>query len=176
MESDFLEMGVTAGGRPVALRRVGPEDEEFLLSVYASTREKELSQVAWEPGQREAFLRMQFDSQRGEYYARFPEPEYFVVLVGGEAAGRLWVGRAPKETRILDIALLPEFQNLGVGTILLNRLIEEARSTGTPLRHMIFVLNDAAHRFYQRLGFEVIEVYNGAYLHLEWRPGGLASS
>ena len=52
-----------AGGRRVALRPVTPEDEEFLLGVYASTREGELSQVEWGEGQRDAFLRQRVGSQ-----------------------------------------------------------------------------------------------------------------
>jgi GNAT superfamily N-acetyltransferase len=73
---------------------------------------------------------------------------------------------------LLDIALLEEFQNRGVGTILLRRLIDEAIRTNKPLRHMVFVLNADAKRFYERLGFVVFEEV-GAYQHMEWRgtPG-----
>jgi len=70
----------------------------------------------------------------------------------------------------LDIAVKPEFQNRGVGTHLLRRLMDEATETNKALRHMVFVLNDNAHRFYERLGFVVIEDLGG-YKHMEWRPG-----
>lgn len=160
-----------AGGRKVSLRAVAPEDEEFLLGVYASTREAELSQVEWGEAQREAFLRMQFEAQRGQYEARFPDAEYDVILLDGQPAGRLWVGRAPEQIRLLDIALLPAAQNQGVGTALLRALIEEARASGKKLRHMVFVLNPDATRFYERLGFVPIEEF-GAYVHMEWREGG----
>ena len=86
-----------------------------------------------------------------------------------DSEGRLWVGRRPEETRLLDIALLPEFRNRGVGEVLLRRLIEGARRDGLPLRHMVFVLNEGAKRFYERFGFVVFEEV-GAYLHMEWRP------
>jgi ribosomal protein S18 acetylase RimI-like enzyme len=124
--------------------------------------------VAWEPGQKEQFLRAQCDAQRTEYEARFPDAEYDVIAVDGRPAGRLWIGRRGGEIRLLDIALLPEFRNRGVGEALLRRLIDEARRTGLPLRHMVFVLNTDAKRFYERLGFEVFEEV-GAYLHMEWR-------
>jgi RimJ/RimL family protein N-acetyltransferase len=35
---------------------------------------------------------------------------------------------------------------------------------------MVFVLNNDAHRFYERLGFRVIEDFDGAYKHMEWKP------
>lgn len=158
------------GGGQVTLRPVAAEDEEFLLAVYDSTRADELSQVEWAEGQRELFLRWQFQLQRREYEARFPDAEYSVILVDGRPAGRIWVGGDPEQIRLLDIALLPEFQNRGAGTLLLGRLMDEARRTGRALRHMVFVLNNDAHRFYERLGFVVIEEYDGGYRHMEWRP------
>ena len=158
----------------VELRPVAPDDEEFLLGVYASTREEELSQVAWPPGQKEAFLRSQFEAQRQQYFARFPDAQYEVILLDGRPAGRLWIGRDDAQIRLLDIALLPEAQNRGAGTLLIRRLIEEARASGKKLRHMIFMLNHDARRFYERLGFVVTEDV-GTYLHMEWREAGASS-
>jgi len=151
------------------LRRVTLDDEQFLLSVYDSTRAEELAQAEWQPGQREAFVKWQFDLQKREYEARFPEAEYDVILIGSRPAGRIWIGRDAKQIRLLDITLLPEFQNRGAGTLLLRWLIDEARESGKPLRHMVFVLNNDAHRFYERLGFVMIEDL-GAYKHMEWNP------
>ena len=70
---------------------------------------------------------------------------------------------------LLDIALLKEFQNRGVGTYLLRQLIDEAAQSKKKLRHMVFMLNDNAYRFYERLGFETIEDLGG-YKHMEWSP------
>lgn len=154
-------------GGTLLLRPVTPDDDQFLLSVYDSTRREELDQAKWQPGQREAFLRWQFDLQRSEYEARFPDAEYDVIMIDSEPAGRIWIGRDEKQIRLLDIALLPAFQNRGAGTLLLLRLIEEAKQVGKPLRHMVFVLNNDAHRFYERLGFVMIEDFGG-YKHMEW--------
>jgi len=159
-------------GGTLELRPVAPEDEEFLFALYLSTRADELAQVEWGEGQKELFVRWQFHLQQREYEARFPDAEYSVVLVDGHPAGRIWVGRDAAQIRLLDIALLPEFQNRGAGTLLLRRLMAEARREGKALRHMVFVLNNDAHRFYERLGFAVIEDFDGAYKHMEWRPGG----
>jgi GNAT superfamily N-acetyltransferase len=157
-----------ANGATLKLRPVTLEDDPFLLSVYASTRADELAQVEWEPGQQEAFVKWQFEMQRREYDARFPDAEYDVIEIDGQPAGRLWLGRKDDEIRLLDIALLPEFQNRSAGTALLTDLIDEARSTGKRLRHMVFVLNNNADRFYERLGFVVLEDLGG-YKHMEWK-------
>jgi ribosomal protein S18 acetylase RimI-like enzyme len=158
-----------ADGGIVELRPISDSDDQFLLGVYASTREDELSQAEWAEGQREMFLRWQFDMQRREYDARFPDAAYNVIMVDQQRAGRIWVGSDDEQMRLLDIALLPQFQNRGVGTALLQRLMNQAANRGKVLRHMVFVLNNNAERFYERLGFNRIEDL-GAYKHMEWRP------
>jgi GNAT superfamily N-acetyltransferase len=154
----------------LALRRVTSDDDDFLLSIYDGTRAEELNQVQWEEGQRQAFLKWQFDLQRREYDARFPDAEYDVILIDGEPAGRIWIARTDEEIRLLDIAILAAFQNRGAGTILLRKLIDEAKITGKRLRHMVFVLNNNAHRFYERLGFVEIDDVGG-YKHMEFKGG-----
>lgn len=156
------------GGGTVDLRPVAESDNDFLLTVYGSTREDELAQTDWTVDQKKVFLRWQLDLQRREYESRFPDGEYRVILVDQQPAGRIWVGADEQQIRLLDIALLPEFQNRGVGTTLLQRLMARANNEGKALRHMVFVLNNNADRFYERLGFKKIEDF-GAYKHMEWR-------
>ncbi|HLL76212.1 MAG TPA: GNAT family N-acetyltransferase [Pyrinomonadaceae bacterium] len=155
----------------VDTRPVAPEDDDFLLDVYASTRADEMALVPWTQEQKRAFLKMQLDAQRAEYERRFPEADYRVILVAGRPAGRLWVARTPEQIRLLDIALLPEFRNRGAGALLLRRLTDESERTGLPLRHMVFQLNEEALRFYERLGFTRLELH-GAYWEMEKKVGG----
>lgn len=154
----------------VSLRPVTPADREFLVSVYGGSRAQELAQVEWDEGQKDAFVRWQFERQQEEYDQRYPGARYEVILVDGVPAGRIWVGIDDKQIRLLDIAILAEFQNRGVGTYLLSQLKDEATRENKPLRHMVFVLNDNAYRFYERLGFSTIEDLGG-YKHMEWVPG-----
>ncbi|MCA1594643.1 MAG: GNAT family N-acetyltransferase, partial [Acidobacteria bacterium] len=129
-----------------------------------------LAQVTWwDDAQKLAFCRSQYDAQKKDYDARYPDAEYDVILLDGGTAGRLWVGRDEEEIRLLDIALLPEAQRQGVGAALVGALIEEARVSGKRLRHTVFVSNADARRLYERLGFHVFEDLGG-YLHMEWRP------
>jgi ribosomal protein S18 acetylase RimI-like enzyme len=149
---------------------VTTEDEDSLLKIYASTREEEMQQVAeWTSEQKEMFLRWQLEMQRRDYEARFPQADYQIILFDGEPAGRLWVARTPQQIRLLDIAILPEFQNRKIGTFLLQQLMKESEATGIPLRHMIYKLNTEARRFYERLGFRLIEDER-MYLLMERHP------
>lgn len=153
---------------PVKLRPTTAADREFLLRVYFSTRADELALVEWDDGQKWAFVRQQFDAQQQEYSARFPDAQYDIILFNGEPAGRLWIGRDEEQIRLLDIALLPEYQNRGIGAVLLRSLAAEAAREEKPLRHMVFKYNTAAMRFYERLGFRQIDDV-GAYVHMELR-------
>jgi ribosomal protein S18 acetylase RimI-like enzyme len=159
-----------SGNSGVTLRPVTDADTEFLIAVYASTRAAELAQVEWDEGQKDAFVRWQYGRQREEYDQRYPDARYEIILFNDAPAGRIWVGADEKQIRLLDIAVLPEFQNRGIGTYLLQRLIDEASREKKALRHMVFVLNDNAYRFYERLGFKTIEDLGG-YKHMEWTPG-----
>jgi GNAT superfamily N-acetyltransferase len=153
----------------VTVRPVTKEDDPFLLELYGTTRADELGQVEWAEGQKEIFVRWQFDLQRREYDARFPDARYQLILIDGQPAGRIWIGEDEEQIRLLDIALLPQFQKRGAGTLLLRELMKEAANARKLLRHMVFVLNNDAHRFYERLGFVVVEDL-GAYKHMEYKP------
>lgn len=153
----------------VVLRAVQPADEEFLLGVYAASRADEMALVDWDETQKMAFLRSQFEAQSAQYRARFPDAEYSIILFKGNPVGRFWIGRTPEQIRLLDIAILPEFQNQGVGAVLLKSLLAESETAGVPLRHMVFKMNTAALRFYERFGFSPIEDV-GAYIHMERQP------
>jgi ribosomal protein S18 acetylase RimI-like enzyme len=152
-----------------ALRPAKPEDEDFLLRVFRSTREDELALTAWDDAQKDAFIRMQYAAQQADYMARFPDAEYSVILYGDAPAGRIWIGRSETEIRLLDIALLPGFQNRGIGTYLLNALIAESNRVRKPLRHSVFKFNTDAFSFYQRLGFQMTGE-SAAYVFLERPP------
>ena len=150
------------------LRPIAPADHEFLLRVYASTREQELAQVAWEPAQKAAFLQMQFSAQHQHYQHHSPATSYDLILVDGGAAGRLYVARWNVEYRIVDIALLPEFRGRGIGTILLEAIIAEANVHNLPVSIHVEQANPALG-LYTRLGFKPVSQY-GIYSLMRREP------
>jgi ribosomal protein S18 acetylase RimI-like enzyme len=161
--------GGSAAPPGLTLRPVEEADEPFLYRVYASTREAELALTGWDEGQREAFLRQQFDAQQAHYGQHYRDAAFQVVLRDGVPAGRLYVARWADEIRIVDIALLPQFRNAGIGTALLRGLLEEGATTGKRVSIHVERFNPAL-RLYARLGFRLVED-KGVYLLLEWTPG-----
>lgn len=152
----------------VKLRAATDDDIELLFRIYASTREEELASVDWLAEQKEAFLHQQFGAQHQQYHANYHSTSWDIIEVDGEPAGRLYVARWPAEIRIVDIALLPRFRALGIGSQLIAALLEEGRSSGRPVRIHVEMLNPAL-RMYERFGFRRIGE-NGVYHFMEWRP------
>ncbi len=152
---------------PITLRDVVPEDEPFLFEVYASTRAQEMALVPWDDEQRKSFLTMQFVAQHSHYREQFPEASYSVILRDDSAVGRFYILREEREIRILDITVLPEYRNGGVGTTLLRDLLNEAEQSGKRVLIYVETFNPSL-RLFERLGFKSI-AEEGLNFLLEWR-------
>jgi GNAT superfamily N-acetyltransferase len=149
------------------LRPVSSNDDGFLIKLYASSRAEEMAGLPWDQDQRDSFMQMQFAAQQQDYKRRFPDGDHRLLLVDGEPAGRVYLARSGKEIRILDIALLPEHRNKGIGTGVIKGLLDEAARTQRPIRVYVEQFNPAM-RLFERLGFSKTEDI-GSHFLLEWR-------
>jgi ribosomal protein S18 acetylase RimI-like enzyme len=147
-------------------RPCGPEDDGFLLELYASTRQ-DVAQWGWSAAEQEAFLRMQFEAQRRSYQSESPQAEWRIILEDDRPIGRLIVEQRPHEINLMDIALLPERRNRGMGARLIRNVMERAARLGLPVRLCVRKENPGALRLYRRLGFVVIEEMEMDFL-MEW--------
>lgn len=152
----------------VSFREVARDDEQFLRSLYASTREDEMVSVGWTGEEKEYFLDAQFEAQQHHYQVHFPGADHLVVEQHGSAVGRVYVDRRADELRLIDITLVPEARNKGLGRALLQDLLDEGQECATPVRIHVERFNPAM-RLYLRLGFTFLEDH-GMYDFLEWRP------
>jgi ribosomal protein S18 acetylase RimI-like enzyme len=161
---------ITAQLRPheITLRPITPDDLPFLFQVYASTRMEELAQTQWSAEQTTAFLTMQFNAQHAYYQEHYPQAAFLIIEHHGQPVGRLYLDRWPNEIRIVDIALLPPQRRRGIGTQLLNAVLEEGQRLHLPVRIHVEVFNPALH-LYTRLGFRQIED-KGVYSLMEKAP------
>lgn len=128
--------------------------------------------VDWTDGMKDSFIRQQFNAQHAWYQEHYQGATFDVILVDGAPAGRLYVHRRPKEIRLVDIALLPEFRKGGLGTSILRDLLAEGEAAGKPVTIHVEVYNPAM-RLYERLGFRPVED-RGVYRLMEWRPASLS--
>ncbi len=154
------------------LRDVTSQDEAFLFQLYASTREQEMAAWGWDAAQVESFLRLQFRAQQASYGELYSNVRHQLIEVDGTAAGRILVSRDDNEMRLVDIALLPNFQRRGIGEKLIRELMDEASGFGLPLRLEV-LQTSVAKRLYERIGFKATS-QDPMYVSMEWVPVKMA--
>lgn len=160
----------------ISLRPIGKEDEEILYAIYASTRESEMELVeGWSDEQKEHFLRQQFYAQHNYYLEYYPNAAFWVIEHNHEVVGRLYL-RVTQEVRIVDITLLPDRRNAGIGGQLLKDILEAAERENKNVSIHV-ECNNPALQLYERLGFKVVkEVSGGVYYFMERVPQGMNHS
>lgn len=148
----------------LSLREATAADEPFLLAVYASTRIDELEGLGWNDDQKQAFIKMQFLARERVY----PRGDNRIILLNGRPAGRILVERSETTILLIDIALLTEYRNAGIGSRLLQDLMKEATAAGKSIQLHV-VASSPAVRLYERLGFRSTGD-EAAYLEMKWVP------
>lgn len=135
------------------LRLANSADEAFLLELFAQGREAEMMLAGMDAMQREMFVQMQFRARQAGYAASYPAAlDEIICLDNGSAAGRVLVDRAGGEMRLVDIAIVSDWQQQGIGTQIIRALQQECRTQGWQLKLQVLKAS-AAERLYQRLGF-----------------------
>lgn len=150
-------------GAGLALRPATDADRELIAAIYATTREEELSQVAWSTGQKRAFTDWQSKQQDAHYTLHYPAFERLVIERDGPI-GRIYVDTTSSEIRLMEVTLLPPFRNQGIGTSLLDALLAYADALGRPASLHVEPFNPAK-RMYERMGFGVVET-RGVYEYM----------
>jgi len=150
----------------ISTRPVEPHDASFLLELYASTRDEELAQVPWTTEQKQAFVSMQFAAQQDHYRKQYPLAIHEIVLVNERPIGQLYVARLEHEMRIIDLTIMPDQRNGGVGSFLLRRLLDEAALAARVVRIYVEDFNPSL-RLFERMGFKPVDK-EGIHLLMEW--------
>lgn len=155
-------MARTAALPTPSLRPAAPDDEGFLIALFASTRP---DVGAWACGEEEkaGFLLAQYRMREHSFQTRYPGAVSSVIRAAGKDAGRICVAGTPREIRILDIALLPEWRNRGIGSAVIGGILEEARGGRLPVRLMVERFS-RARPLYERMGFHIVDESGTHYL------------
>lgn len=152
----------------LSLRPIDEHDHPFLLELYASTREVELAPLDWPDVQKQQFLTMQFEAQHRHYQQHYPDASFDLIVYAGAAIGRLYLEEWADQWRVVDISLLPAYCHRGIGSCLLQDVLQRAAMGGKAVSIHVERHNPAL-RLYQRLGFVQVEEH-GIYDLMEWQP------
>ena len=136
----------------ITLRPETADDEPLLYELYRNLRAAEVAAFGWDAAQQDAFLKMQFKARQQQYDFQYADGEHGIVVEEGRGIGRLLVLRSESEIRLVDIALLPGRQGSGIGSRLIQRLLDEGDGAGKPVTLHVEKDNPAL-RLYERMGF-----------------------
>src|ERR1700755_2276136 len=107
-----------------------PADEAFLQKLYASTREEDVAMWGLPEEQGAMLIEMQYRAQKMQYEAQYPGARHNIILLDGEPVGRVMTLTVESELSGIDIAVMPDTRNRGIGSIVLKDLKEEAHGRG----------------------------------------------
>ena len=139
----------------LTFKTIEDKDQPFIEKVYRSTREKELLFTYLTEAQKTNFILMQLTAQLADYKMNYKEATYQIIVYNKKSVGRLYLWETKNDIRVLDIALLPEYQGRGIGTEILSNIIKSARLK-TKIVSLHVSQNNPAKNLYLRLGFKKI--------------------
>lgn len=161
-------MQPTHWAKKITLRKFTFDDIPFMQTLYASTRESELAMTNFSEQEKLNFVTQQFSAQTAHYTQHYCTDSFDIIEFEGMSIGRLFVDHWDKEIRIVDITLIAEYRNKGLGNYLFNLMFEQARA-GKKSITIHVEHNNPAKRFYERLGFTLKTQTNEIYLLMEWQ-------
>ena len=130
----------------VALRPARPADSEFCYQLHKAAMGDYVAAI-W--GWDEQF-------QRAHHNRGFVPGRWQIITANGSDAGMLSVERRTDEICLSRIEILPDYQGRGIGSRLINALIDEAGRSGQDLVLEVLTVNHRAHALYQRLGLKEV--------------------
>ncbi|HEY1806396.1 MAG TPA: GNAT family N-acetyltransferase [Terracidiphilus sp.] len=134
----------------VSLRAATAEDAAFALHVTEACM-RVYAEQAWGSWDRRGDLHLAFDQ---------------VIQLAGHDIGLIGVDRRSDGWFLDKLYLLPAYQNRGIGSYLLQRLIDDARAARVELRLTVLEVNPA-RRLYERHGFVLTHTISPRH-HMKW--------
>jgi len=128
--------------KQISLRPATSEDFDFLYNLRRATMQHYVAQT-W--GWNEAW-------QWNYFQQHFNPEECQIIRFQGKDIGVLSVRKQETEVFLKFIEVLPEYQNQGIGTVVIKSILEEAHHTGQPVGLQVLKVNPA-RSLYERLGF-----------------------
>jgi ribosomal protein S18 acetylase RimI-like enzyme len=130
-----------------ALREAAPEDLPFVLDLHHRTLREYIEPIwGWDKAKWDEIISNWFKPER-------------VQLIQQHATdiGILVVEPREEELFFESISLLPDFQNKGLGSLIIQNVLRDARDSKKPVRLEVLKTNIPAQKLYLRLGFRVYE-------------------
>ncbi|MFA6302802.1 MAG: GNAT family N-acetyltransferase [Legionella sp.] len=135
----------------IVVRTAKPSDSEAITHVYLASRKAFVG-----------FAPLVHSDESVEQWIReqvIPDMFVTVVEINNVIIGMMVLAKEGNIGWIEHLYLAPSAVGQGIGTILVN---EAKKNLGSPIRLCTFQENTKARRFYERHGFQIIELRDGS--------------
>ena len=167
----MVENIISAAGLGLDSKLIEESDQAFLRELYGTTRAAELAVVPWTDKEKSDFIAMQFAAQHTFYTDQFKNAEFAIITKNNINIGRLYLDQRKDEIRIIDIAILPDYQKMGIGKALLQGVQTQAQELNLPITIHVEKSNPAMS-LYKTLDFKFKED-QGVYNLMRWSAVGI---
>ena len=150
----------------ITFRNVTEADEPFEVELFDRTR---LSLGNFPDEVRRPLAESQIKLQRAAYQHEFPNAEWLIVLMEGTEVGRYIYEIGESAVLGVDVAILPQYMNRGIGTEIVGHLQSLAKKANRPAVISVDKWNTRAKALYIRLGFVEIKSDLPTHDKMEWR-------
>jgi ribosomal protein S18 acetylase RimI-like enzyme len=131
--------------KAIKLRDATDADFDFLYAVHRAALKEYVDQTwGWDEGQQKEYFSQRFDPAAVR-----------IIMLGKKDVGSISVSSDEHGIVVNRIELLPAYQNRGIGTHLIKKLLQRARSEHTSVKLQVIKVNKRAKTLYERLGFVV---------------------
>ncbi len=132
-------------------------DSGFLFDLFKKTHGWGLCQAPIPKEQLKQLIEIQLKAQSQQYRSQFPHGEFCVIReCRGKPIGIFSCQIHEKVGTLIDIAILPDAQGQGIGTRVVQSLLDHCRSVGVGRVEAHVVRDNPALSLWKRLGFEIV--------------------
>ncbi len=146
----------------VALRPARPADSEFCFRLHKAAMGDYVAAI-WGWDERR---------QRDFHDRAFAPGRWQIITANGTDVGMLDVEHRPGEIYLSRIEIDPGYQGRGIGTRLINMLLDEAGQGGQDLVLNVLAVNHRAYALYQRLGLQEVARHGDGNIEITMRSAG----
>lgn len=137
----------------IILRQAREDDLEFLWSLHKATMKSYVDET-W--GWNEEFQREYFDN-------RFEPINIELIIYENARIGAIEIRDRENELFIANFEILPQYQNKGIGSTILKRIINTSGNKQKSIKLQVLKVNPA-NRFYERFGFKTVDKTETHYI------------
>ena len=139
----------------IEYRQVEENDIDFLYALHVATMKDYVDKTwGWDDTFQESIFRK-----------NYVPAEIQIIQSDGNDIGMLSVEERTGDVFLRAIEIHPEYQNKGIGTFIISKIISESAPKRKPVRLQVLKANPAKG-LYDRLGFSVIEETTTHYIML----------